>query len=340
MHSKQDYELHEVGKVSPVQTDATTKEDLTPELQQKPQSNWGIYYRIIAGFFGISVGTFRKYIPEMSGMQLLFDRAVCNVILLVLFFYFTKRIHEIKPSFSRLSMGLAICCAVGDWLGYVALGYLPMSDYITIMAMVAIFNGIIAAVFLGVPYLRIEKILGAVSFIGVFFIVRPPFLFGSDSSVTPVEVPDVPEVEPAISRFAATLIALLVTILYGLGQVGISHFKNTGHTLIIAFHINFAVVYLFGTYFVLFGGHKSLSLYEAVFALLSGSFHTMAVLFCTLALTMEKPSVVGIAGYSELVTATLVDMIFFGMLPSFYTILGAAIIVGSCIQLIRSKSSS
>ena len=330
MHSKRDIELQDVS--SHDLTEKFNLEQVTPPPIET-KSRLGIYLRIAAGITGATVGLIRKEIPDVPAMTLLFDRGFISLIMIVTYFHYIKNTDELKQSFNRLIVSVGSCAAIGDCLGYMALSVLPMSDFMTIMGTVAIFNGIGGALILGEPYLRFEKVLGALSFLGVFFIVRPPFIFGSEE-VQQVTESDTP---PSMSRFVAALVALFVCILYSWTQIGIRKLGGKGHKLLVAFHVNFAIVTIFGTYILLFGRHGSLTLHEITFIVLSAVIHTGGVILSTMAFSIEKPGVLGVVGYLDLVTGTIGDMIFFGVYPTFFTVLGASIIIASCIQLIRMK---
>lgn len=301
------------------------------EIVKRKPMRIGIYIRILAGLCALVFISFRKLIPDVSGMEYTFDRALCSLILLSIFFYFTKQFGSVKttyePKVLLISAGGCFC----DTIYFIAVLSLPISEMVTIVSTIAIFNGILGSYLLGEPYLRIEKILGAISFLGVFLIVRPPFIFGSEGVVA-----DAPT--GALPRYVAGLLGLLNAVVGSFIQVSLREIQARMPPLIVTFYFNLGFVTLLGGYFVMFGSHKTLSFHEITMIIGSSVFHLANFFLIVKALQLEKPSVVGLVGYTNLVFSPIIDLVVFGTLPSFYTVLGALLIVGSCVTLLLMRS--
>ena len=223
-------------------------------VKRKPM-RIGIYIRIIASLCSLVFISFRKLIPEVSAVQYTFDRAFCSLILLALYFYFTKQYEIIKKTFEPKIAIISAGGCIADVLYFVAILSLPISEMVTIVSMVAIFNGIIGSYILGESYLRIKKILGAVSFLGVFLIVRPPFIFGSEGTAEDTPTGSIP-------RYFAGLIALGCAVVYSLIQVQLREIQARMPPFVVAFYFNLAYVILLGTYYVVTGSHEALNFHE------------------------------------------------------------------------------
>lgn len=299
-------------------------------VKRKPM-RIGIYIRIIASLCSLVFISFRKLIPEVSAVQYTFDRAFCSLILLALYFYFTKQYEIIKKTFEPKIAIISAGGCIADVLYFVAILSLPISEMVTIVSMVAIFNGIIGSYMLGESYLKIEKILGAVSFLGVFLIVRPPFIFGSEGTAEDTPTGSIP-------RYFAGLIALGCAVVYSLIQVQLREIQARMPPFVVAFYFNLAYVILLGTYYVVTGSHEALNFHELTMIIGSSVFHLANLILLAKSLQLEKPTIVGLVGYTSLVFSPMIDLVVFGSFPSIYTVLGATLIVGSCVKLLLMRS--
>ena len=330
--------LHK-GKYTKLPEDPEATSGISSPSPQTINSKLGIYLCLLGICANLGFSTLRKLIPEVSSTQFMFDRAFGELSILIAYFVITKQTNSIKESFDYRVVLIGTGSCFADCLYFVALIGLSMGEMTTILAMMAIFNGIIANIALGDPYLRIEKILGGISFIGVFFIVRPPFIFGSDTtSAAQAQDAQDPSSNLGIPRFLAAMIALFVAFAWSSLRVAIRGVKERASPIMIAFYINFMVVSIFGTYFLLFGQHNALTFKQFVMIVASSVLHVSEIILTAKALAIERPSVIGIVGYAQLVISPILDLVIFGTLPSFYTILGAALIIGCCVKLITLKN--
>lgn len=301
-----------------------------PMTEQPKPTRIGIYFRMLSGLSAIIFYAFRKLIPEVSSTQYTFDRAICSIILMSLYFYYTKQFDTVKKTFERKIIFISGATCLADILYFVALLSLPISEIVTIISMIAIFNGIIGSYLLGEPYLKIEKILGAISFVGVFLIVRPPFIFGTEENDGHAPTGSLP-------RYLAGLLTLGCAVIYSFVQVNLREIQKRMSAFVATFYINLGYVVFLGVYFMLVGSHKSLTLWEVTLIIGSSVFHLTHLILIAKALQLEKPAVVGLVGYTNLVFSPIFDLVIFGTLPSLYTVLGASLIVGSCVKLLLMK---
>lgn len=303
----------------------TTADDTTKSMRK------GIYLRVLSALCTLIFYAFRKLLPDVSSMQYTFDRTVCCIILMSIYFYFTKQFHAVKSSFERKAAYNSIIMTFADVASAVAMMSLPVSEIATIFSTMTIFNGIIGSYILGEPYLRIERILGGISFFGVFLIVRPPFIFGSEGAA---------EDAPAglLPRYLAGVLLLCCAMIYSFLQIQMREMQKRMTSFLVVYYFYIGAAVLLAFYFVLIESRKTLTLWELTVTVGASVFHVANLILLAQALKLMKPTLVGLVGYLNLVISPVIDLVFFGTLPSIYTVLGAILIVGSCVKLLLMKS--
>lgn len=315
---------------SPTQFQTATEPSVNNSLF-KGHNKDGIYYSLLMSMAAVCNGCLSRLVPGVSPFQMLLLRAFFVLIPFLIYFFYTKKLPELRASFTPLMICVGVSNAFGNAFFYFAVLKLSISETITVYSSSAIMNGVLASIFLGEPYRRIEKVLGAICFVGVILIVRPPFIFGSEAAAETVHS----TIE--MSRFTAGILAMLSMLFNSLGQVSNRAFKIKWHPTIITFYVNLSQVVLFQLFLMFSDQSKSLSFREYFMILLMAISNVVAVMASAKALELEKPSIVGLISYSQLVFSLAADLIFFGDVPSFTTIIGAGLIVGSCIYLIRNN---
>ena len=304
---------------------------LNPNSQQR-RSLKGIYFQIFALLCGTTLSAVRKTLPHISSFQLLFVRTPFILIAVLAYFYYTKTTDQIRKSWDRLMLFTAACLLLADTLFFMCVGHLPMCDVTTIMCLIAILNGLLASIFLGEPYLGAEKMLGAFSFLGVFFVVRPPFIFGSAGSSAVIA-----EEDEGYTRYIMVFVAIISALFYSATQVAMRAIKNQWHPFVLIFHLNFLAFVFYGAYFAVSDDFVAMSGSDYFKVALISALTIGAIFGLTKALEVEKPSVVGVIGYLQLLFSLVLDLMF-GVLPSVLTLIGALIIVISCLMLIRMRN--
>lgn len=298
-----------------------------PLKRQRKPIRIGIYMRIAAGLCVLGLVSFRKLIPGISAMEYTFDRAFCSLVLQTIYLYSTEQFEVAKRSFETKIVPLSAIGCFAEVLYFIALLSLSVTDAITIVAMRAIFKVILGS------YMRresppiIEKLLSAISFAGIFFIVRPSFIFGP-------EVIDSTVYTGLLPRYVSVMLALCSVVISSFIQISLREIQRRRSSLVITFYFNLAIVILLGAYFIISGSHKALSFQELIMIIGSSIFHLGNFVLIEKALQLEKPRTVRLVGYTNLLASPIIDLVIFGAFPSVYTLLGATLIVGSCIKLL------
>jgi len=315
-----------------------TAEDLAQEhfensakpLNPKKRNLKGIYYLLFSLSCGTTLSAVRKTMPHISSSQLLFARTPFILVGIALFFYFTKTTDQITKSLDRMILFTAACYLLADTFFFMSVAHLPISDVTTIMCIIAILNGLLGSIFLREPYLKAEKMLGALSFVGVFFVVRPPFIFGAGDQTASQSTDDVP-------RYLMVFVAIISAAFYSASQVSLRAIKNQWHPFVLIFHLNALAFVAYGSFFGVSGTFVSMSFGDWCKMTLAAALTICCIFGMTKALEFEKPSVVGVVSYVQLLFSIFVDLLF-GVFPSMLTMIGALIIIFSCLLLIKMRS--
>lgn len=308
--------------------------DHTVEQQIAPgQRHMGIYFALLSAFCAVLTSALRKGISRVSAVQMLFCRTPLILIFIIAFFFKNGKISELKTSFTRRMTFIGSTYCICNWLFFTALSTLSVSELTTLFSTNAILNGVLESIFLNEPYYPIEKILGAVCLVGVLLIVRPPPLFAASEGSEQTNIDSL-----SMPRYLAGLLGLLATVSFSMSMVATRSIASKYHPLVFTFQNHFVGFVGYGAYFVLFGTYESLHFQEYMFIVLI-SISSLGILYGnSRALELEKSSIVGLVNYSQLVFSLLIDLAIFGEFPSFLTIIGAAMILASCIYLVLTKS--
>ncbi|GAA5957464.1 hypothetical protein JCM3765_001151 [Sporobolomyces pararoseus] len=237
--------------------------------------------------------------------------------------------------------GLLVIRGVVGFFGlfpvYYVLQYLSLSDATTISFLSPVLVGLFAWILLKEPYTRLEAIVGCTSLIGVVFIAKPSFLFGS-----PTLNPEDPlsNVTPA-QRTSAVLVAM-IGVCGAAGAYLIIRVigKRASATHSILYFSSYSVL-VACIYPMIFDSPPVLYLTKRFFILLVpiGVFGFVAQVLLTTGLQRERAGRGSLAIYSHLIWAMILERLYFKTLPDAWSILGAIIIVGGALRVALAKQA-
>lgn len=299
----------------------------------EPQSRYnklGIYFTLLSVFSGVVVAVIWKWNPDLPSAEVITLR---SIFVCIMSYYLLKKQREksLQDLFSIQYIIIGIISSLSVVTYYLGLISLSVSEATTIYATLGIFNGIFGLLFLNETYPMIERLLGGACFIGVLLIVRPPFLFGEEKQSNDTE-------ELFIPRYVAALIMTLSTLLWALTQIMIRKMKNGINSYSVIFQSSLTMTLFCICYMIMKGSFQTLTFAGYFTALLIASGSVYATYTIIKALEYEKPSVVGLFGYSEIIFAIIADVLIFHIFPSLLTTLGMTIIIASCLFLLKKAS--
>ena len=296
--------------------------------ESQPKYNiWGIYFALISTLSSVLVAVIWKWNPALPRGELFVWRSVfaCPLAYLLIKKYDSQLTINELFGYHNVKVGLIATISILTY--FLSLLGLTVSETTTIYATLGIFNGIFGLLFLQETYPTFERILGGVCFVGVVLIVRPPFIFGEDEQSGAKEMP--------ISRFLAAIICIISTALWSLIQIILRATTVGCSKYAMLFQNNFQMGVIAFIYCMMNGGLQSLG-FQGYFTAFLMCLCNLSVTYCIIrALEYEKPSVVGLVSYSEIIFAILADLFIFHIFPSFLALIGMSIIMACCFLLIK-----
>jgi len=326
--------LYSHGKVPAFDALTPTKTN-TSEVVNFPEPQYtklGIIFSLLAPLAYVVTSCVAKLIPGVPPIQMLFLRSVLTTPPFFAYFHYTNRLNELRSHVTnRILIVSGFFVAMSALTFYIAMLTLSVTDVYTIFSTLAIINGILGALLLKEPYSHQEKLLGVIGFLGVLLVVRPPFLFGGETATASNST-------GGFSHFVAGLLGLLSAIAFSLYQISVKAINTGIDPLVISFFTNLNTIIWYALYFIFIGEYQSMSISEYFGCFVFGVAFIWGLVMVSYALKYSSMSMIGVLGYSQLIFSLVVDILFFADFPSFLTIVGAVLIVGSCLYLIRTQS--
>jgi drug/metabolite transporter (DMT)-like permease len=208
---------------------------------------------------------------------------------------------------------------------YKGLSLLPLSEGVVLFFTNPVFTTILAAVFLGEPFLKKDIISCLTCLVGVILVIKPPFLF-------PPAEGSVPTIENENLLLGATCV---LTAAFGraLVQIIIRNLSRGVSALAITLHYAVIATALTPFLIILSGVTGTYNAENTMGTMVLGMFGFFTQFCMAEALTLGKAATVSIIGYIQIVFAFLMDIIFLGNVPSLTSTIGSGLI--SCTLFIN-----
>lgn len=319
-------DLNEFHNSGPSSTKVTIS-DAKPKY-----SKLGIYFTVLSVMGTVAGASVWKWNPGLPTVELLTARATVGCLSSYFLMKYFDPQASLRQIFSPQNLNVGLCGSLSLLTYALSLLSLSISEATTIYATVGIFNGIFGLIFLKDSYPISERLLGGICFLGVVLIVKPPFLFGEE------DLSDSAANTPVIPRYVGGLLCLGSAATWSLMQIVLRGVRNKCTGFAAIFQNNLIMGALCLAYLIFRGNVQPIGFEGLVTSALlaaCSSFLTWAIIK---ALQYEKPSVVGIVGYSEIIFAIMADILIFHTLPSFLTLIGMGMIIGSCLFLMKRAS--
>ncbi|ELW66721.1 Transmembrane protein 20 [Tupaia chinensis] len=206
---------------------------------------------------------------------------------------------------------------------------MSLADATVITFSSPVFTSIFACIFLKEKYSPWDALFTLFAITGVILIVRPPFLFGSDTS----------EMEESYSdrlkgTFAAVghavLAALTLVLLRKIGK-SVDYILSIWYYVVIGLLQSSIVLSILGEWSLPYCG------LDRLFLILIGLFGLGGQIFLTKALQIEKVGPVAIMRTMDVVFAFIFQIFVFNHVPTWWTVSGALCVVASSIGVAVRK---
>lgn len=206
-------------------------------------------------------------------------------------------------------------------LMYYAFQTTSLADATVIAFSCPVFTSIFAWIFLKEKYSLWDAFFTLFAFVGVILIVRPPFLFGSDTSGMGKNYSDhIKGTFAAIGH--AVLSAMTLVILRKMGK-SVDYFLSIWYYVILGLLECVIILFAIGEWSLPYCG------LDRLFLILIGLLGLGGQIFITKAVQVEKAGPVAIMKTMDVVFAFIFQIAFFNNMPTWWTVGGALCVVAS-----------
>lgn len=218
---------------------------------------------------------------------------------------------------------------------YWSLQYLSVADATILIFLTPLTTAVAGSVFLKESYSVKQAGAGVVSLLGVVLIGRPAFLFGSESVISQ----GLPDVSPA--QRLAGVGACMVSVLGNTGAyTSIRAIGKRAHPMHIMTYFSLwcTIISSLGMVVLDIPVVYPTSWMWILLLLMIGIFGFVAQTLFTMGLQRETVSR-GVTGmYAQVLFVVVLERLFFGVIPSLLSVLGAAIIMSSGLYVVIKKA--
>ncbi|KAM7330164.1 solute carrier family 35 member G1 isoform X1 [Alexandromys fortis] len=293
-----------------------------PEGKKKaPCPGLGLFYTVLSAFLFSVASIFVKKVQDVHAVEISAFRCVFQLLVIVPCLIYRKT-GFIGPKGQRLFLLLrGIFGSSAMILMYYAFQTTSLADATVIAFSCPMFTSIFAWIFLKEKYSLWDAFFTLFAFAGVILIVRPPFLFGSDTSETSNSYSDhIKGTFAAIGH--AVLSAMTLVILRKMGK-SVDYFLSIWYYVILGLLECIVILFAIGGWSLPYCG------LDRLFLILIGLLGLGGQIFITKAVQVEKAGPVAIMKTMDVVFAFIFQIAFFNNMPTWWTVGGALCVVAS-----------
>ncbi|KAL3673894.1 hypothetical protein V7S43_001581 [Phytophthora oleae] len=215
----------------------------------------------------------------------------------------------------------------GISIQFYAMAQMVLTDAVVLIFLSPIVTFMLGALVLGEAIERLDFVSCLVSYVGVLFVTRPAFLFGTD------ETKEVPPL--------AIVCALGGSVMQASSYIAMRQLKELNYVVINHYFLLFGLLYALATlwYFdVSFSLPTDAKLMVALFG--SGLFAFVGQIFLTMGFQQSKAGIASVMRYLDVVFVLFWDIVLLGEHVSMYSVIGATIIIASASFIVLPKKAS
>ncbi|KAG7391238.1 hypothetical protein PHYPSEUDO_005599 [Phytophthora pseudosyringae] len=212
----------------------------------------------------------------------------------------------------------------GISIQFYAMAHMVLTDAVVLIFTSPIATFILGAIVLGEAVERLDFISCLVSYVGVMFVTRPAFVFGSD------ETKDVPPL--------AVICALGGSVMQASSYIAMRQLKELNYVVINHYFLLFGLLYALATLWYFDVNFSLPTDANLVVALLgSGLFAFVGQVFLTMGFQQSMAGIASVMRYLDVVFVLFWDIVLLGEHVSMCSVLGAAIIIASASFIVLPK---
>ena len=301
-----------------MKAEATTPVGSARQVDNRRAALWLLASASLFTFTGVLV----KWLGQtLHPFEISFFRALVALLVILPIFARSGGLRAgIKTEIPLLQMFRGIVGSVAMFLGFYAIVALPLAEAQAISFSRNLFLVPLAAFILSEVVGIRRAVAAAIGFLGVIIMLRPGMGENSLGLVLSVG---------ALAALGHAFLVALATVLVNIasrydGPMTLMFYTNTVSIVLIAIP----------TYFV----WQMPNMVEFVMLIAMGLLATLSHNCFIRAFALGEASAIAPVDYSRLVFAALAGWVVFGSVPDLYTIIGAAIIVGSSFYIVRREA--
>ncbi|CAK8678083.1 unnamed protein product [Clavelina lepadiformis] len=300
-------------------TSSTDAASFPANESKRTHHRWLGYIFMVSGSLCIAfAGILLKGAKEATKTHMLLLRCILQYLMLVPVLTYRKT-NVLGPDVKTFLclLGRGLFGSVSGVFFYSSLNILTFGNALAIFYTSPAMIGILACIFLKETCNVLRIILTIVTFVGLMFVVQPPFIFGGTSEDTDDKGAQLEGCIMALT--AAVLLSIVYVILRKLGP-GIHYTQSLFYYSTIGCVVVTVQLKIAG---------ESLIPCRHHLLILSGSalLSSLGQIFETLALQRADAGPIASVGTSQLVLAFILEYLILGVTPSLYSCIGAALIL-------------
>jgi len=294
---------------------------LKPAHSQGSNPLVGIGLKIVSVAIFVAMSSFLKAAGQLPPGQLVFFRSFFAILPVMAYLAYRRDLVlalRTKRPFGHVARGVIGVCAMG--MSFFALTRLPLPEAITLNYAQPLFVVVFSALFLG-EAVRIHRWTAvAVGLVGVLIVSWPKLSLLTGG--TEIGSGELAGVIAALGAAAMAAVAMLqVRSLVG---------TESSAVIVIWFTLTASVAGLLTLPF----GWQPIDVWQAGFLVSAGICGGIAQIFMTEAYRHAEASTVAPFEYTSIILAIAVGYLAFGEQPTFYIIVGGAIVIGAGIFIV------
>ncbi|ELK00898.1 solute carrier family 35 member G1 isoform X1 [Pteropus alecto] len=293
-----------------------------PEAKKKARCpGLGLFYTLLSAFF-FSVGSlFVKKVQDVHAVEISAFRCVFQMLVVIPCLIYRKT-GFIGPKGQRIFLFLrGLLGSTAMILLYYAFQTTSLADATVISFSCPVFTAILAWIFLKEKYSLWDALFTSFAIIGVILIVRPPFLFGSNTAEMVESYSD--HVKGSMASVAHALFAAFTLIILRKMGKSVEYFLSIWYYVVLGLVECVTILFITGDWRLPYCG------LDRLFLILIGLFGLAGQVFLTKALQIEKAGPVAIVKTMDVVFAFVFQIIFLNDVPTWWTVGGALCVVAS-----------
>lgn len=289
----------------------------------------GIRDMLISAFFAnlqaVLVKTLSSKVTEV-----LFIRSIVLLLGYTGHLLFTGRFRLLTNSFSPQMVSIGTLGALGICLFYYTLDFLMLTEAISIYSFCLVLNSIFRSIFFKEPGPNNMTRVIFCSLFGIVLVAQPGFFPSDNNKQYSSETQG-----PTIPHFLAVILCLVSTLFASGSQLitkKVSQEEEEANIVII--YVNALIFLIVGGFILHLSVFASIDFIDMLKIAGIAAGNVIGIAFANKALTSSSFNFISAFSYTQVIYSLLWDIFLFKQIPDVWTLIGSALLIGSCLFLL------